>query len=91
MWPLFDVSYLVLEGLRSQSFVERCKISGETLKVALYLLLLREHISELVLKNVVCLQVCLSYPKYATRRQMSGKDLISLSFIADKIQRCNRT
>lgn len=57
MWPLFDVSYLVLEGLRSQSFVERCKVSGETLKVALYLLLLTEHISELVLKNVVCLQV----------------------------------
>lgn len=57
MWPMFDVSYLVLEGLRSQSFVERCKVSGETLKVALYLLLLTEHISELVLKNVVCLQV----------------------------------
>lgn len=37
---MFNVSYLVLEGLRSQSFVEWCEISGEILKVALYLLLL---------------------------------------------------
>lgn len=41
VWQPFDVSYLVLEGLRSQSFVEWCEVSGETLKVALYLLLLK--------------------------------------------------
>lgn len=34
-------SHLVLESLRSQSFVKWCKVSGETLKVVLYFLLLK--------------------------------------------------
>lgn len=38
----FNVSCLVLEGLGSQSFVERCKVSGQTLKVVFYLLLLKD-------------------------------------------------
>lgn len=41
VWQLFNVSYLVFEGLRSQSFVEWCEVSGETLKVAFYFLLLK--------------------------------------------------
>lgn len=40
MRRLFNVPYLVLEGLGGQSFVKRCEVSGKTLKVALYLLLL---------------------------------------------------
>lgn len=38
---LFSVLYLVLESLRSKLFVERCKVSGEILKVVLNLLLLK--------------------------------------------------
>lgn len=36
-----NVSDLVLKGLRSQPFVEWCKVSGKTLKVVLYFLLLK--------------------------------------------------
>lgn len=42
----FNVSCLVLEGLGSQSFVERCKVSGQTLKMVFYLLLLKDKIGE---------------------------------------------
>lgn len=38
---LLNVSYLVLEGLRCQSFVEWCKVSGKILKVVLDLLFLK--------------------------------------------------
>lgn len=37
------VKHLVLEGLRSQPFVERCEVSGETLQMALYFLLLQDR------------------------------------------------
>lgn len=43
MWQLLNVSYLVLEGLRSQSSVEWCEVSGKTLKVTFYLLLLKDR------------------------------------------------
>lgn len=39
----FSVSCLVLKGLGSQSFVEWCKVSGKTLKVTFYLLLLKDR------------------------------------------------
>lgn len=39
----FNASCLVLEGLGSQSFVEWCKVSGKTLKVIFYLLLLKDR------------------------------------------------
>lgn len=39
----FNVSCLVLEGLGSQFFVERCKVSGKTVEVTFYLLLLKDR------------------------------------------------
>lgn len=41
-WVCVTVTYLVLEGLRSQLFVEWCKVSGKTLQMALHFLLLRD-------------------------------------------------
>lgn len=43
MWKLLNVEYLVVEGLGSQSFIEWCKVSGKTLKMTLYLLLLQDR------------------------------------------------
>lgn len=43
MCQLLSVSYLVLEGLRSESFVEWGEVCSETLKVIFYLLLLKDR------------------------------------------------